>query len=193
MKRFIILVVLLAASYAGTPPAVAEEAQSDSLAQSSSLSAGPQTVPELAAGWPDSAHAARLVDTDVLTPGIELPDTYGLLLRTLLSLFAVIALIWGAVQVMKRLSPESSGSGNRGQIRVLERAFLAPKRAVYVVQVGGKALALGVTDQQVTTLTELDLEEMLEAYPPPGGSRTAAFASVFDSVKARFDGKQVAN
>lgn len=120
----------------------------------------------------------------IVVPGIELPDTYGLLARTTLSLVAVLALIWGAVLLLRRLSPEGSGHG-KGQIRVLERAHLAPKRALYVVQVGRKALALGVTEESVSLLTELDLDETLDAYPQRNGTRTTAFSAVFDSVKAK--------
>ena len=180
MKRILILAVFIATHTFCILPVRAVEARNDSL----------EAIAAEAA--PVDEAVAEAVAAAAITPGIELPDTYGLLVRTLLSLFAVVALIWGAVQLMKRLSPESTG-GSGGQIRVLERAYLAPKRAVYVVQIGGKALALGVTDQQVTNLMELDLEETLSAYPRSSGSRSAAFASVFKSVKARFDGKQVAN
>jgi flagellar biosynthetic protein FliO len=180
MKRMLILAVFIATNALSIPSAVGAEAPVDSL---EAKAAG--------TGFIDDAVTEAVVAA--ATPGIELPDTYGLLFRTFLSLVAVIALIWGAVQLMKRLSPESTGGSGGGQIRVLERAYLAPKRAVYVVQIGDKALALGVTEQQVTNLAELDLEQTLSAYPKPGGSRSAAFASVFESVRARFDGKQVAN
>ena len=99
----------------------------------------------------------------------------------------VIGLIWGAVQVLKKLSPGSTGGRNSGQIRVLDRAYIAPKKSIYVVQIGCKAMALGVSDQQITNLTDLDLEETLERYAEQQESRVSQrFTDVLKTVNARF-------
>ena len=101
MKRILILAVFIATHTFSILPVRAVKARNDSLEAIASDAA------------PVDEAVAEAVAAAAITPGIELPDTYGLLVRTLLSLFAVVALIWGAVQLMKRLSPESTG-GKRG-------------------------------------------------------------------------------
>jgi flagellar biosynthetic protein FliO len=110
---------------------------------------------------PDSTAQAS---TLALPTDTELTDTAGLVVRTGLSLVAVILLIWGAVQILKKLSPGGTSSAPGSHIRVLDRAHIAPKKSIFVVQVGGKAIAVGMTDQQMTLLTDLDLEDTLERY-----------------------------
>ena len=110
---------------------------------------------------PDSTAQAS---TLALPTDTELTDTAGLVVRTGLSLLAVILLIWGAVQILKKLSPGGTSSAPGSHIRVLDRAHIAPKKSIFVVQVGGKAIAVGMTDQQMTLLTDLDLEDTLERY-----------------------------
>ncbi|HAA74074.1 TPA: flagellar biosynthetic protein FliO [Candidatus Latescibacteria bacterium] len=133
------------------------------------------------------AGSAVMTASTVLPTGNSLPDTTGMVTRMGLSLLVVIGLIWGAVQVLKKLSPGSTGGRNSGQIRVLDRAYIAPKKSIYVVQIGCKAMALGVSDQQITNLTDLDLEETLERYAEQQESRVSQrFTDVLKTVNARF-------
>ena len=126
----------------------------------------------------------------VLSEG--LPDTYAVLARLGLSLLAVIVLICGALLLVRRLSHRGRSGPGRSRIRVLERKFIAPKRAVYVIQVGDRTLAVGVSDTQMSTLAELDPEETLAAYPPvPTRTEPVSFSSLFDSVRSRFAGADV--
>mgnify|MGYP001273803984 CR=1 FL=1 len=128
-------------------------------------------------------QASVLPETDVF-------GTYGLLARMVFSLFVVLVLIWGAVQILQRVSKTSANKGS-SHIRVLDRAHLAPKRAIYVVQIGSQPLALGVTDNQITTLAELDAEEIRAAYPdqePRIG--TQSFAHLFNHIRSRWETKQ---
>ena len=123
-----------------------------------------------------------------LTTASNVPGTFGLVARMVFSLLVVLGLIWGAVQVLHRFSRKSGSSGGFSHIRVLDRAYLAPKRAVYVVQIGSRALALGVTDSQVTRLTDLDPDETRSAYPEPSpGAGSASFASLLGTIRSRWD------
>lgn len=146
----------------------------------------------------DSTSAAEFVREDndqttiteasaLLPTGSALPDTMGLVTRMGLSLFAVIFLIWGAVQILKRFSPGGPGTSQKSNIRVLDRQYIAPKKSIYVVQIGNKALALGVSDQQMSNLTDLDLEETLAQYDTPVSAPVAQrFTDVLKTVNARF-------
>ena len=81
-------------------------------------------------------------------------ETVTLALRVGLSLACVLGLVWlfskGALKAGGR-----AGSG-RGAVQVLARQSLSRTSSVAVVQVGERALVLGVTEQQVTLLTEAD-------------------------------------
>ena len=145
--------------------------------------------------WAQEADSTAVVPTvalpDDVNPGSGGVDAYGLMARMALSLAVVVAVIWGALALIRRLSGRNglSGSG-RSRIRVLERSYIAPKKAVYIVQVGERSLALGVTDTQLTTLAELDPVETLAAYPSlreEGG--VPPFASLLRDVRNRFRGR----
>ncbi len=41
-------------------------------------------------------------------------------------------------------------------IQVLEKCYISPKKGIFIVKVGSKLLALGVTETQINLLSELD-------------------------------------
>ncbi|MEE2754422.1 MAG: flagellar biosynthetic protein FliO [Candidatus Latescibacterota bacterium] len=116
----------------------------------------------------------------------NLPDTTNLVAQTGLSLLAVIFLIWAVVQILKKFSPGAVVSSKNSHIRVLDRAHIAPKKSIYVVQIGDKALALGISDQQMTPLTDLDLEDTLARYAETTSIPvTQRFSDVMQAVNVR--------
>lgn len=81
------------------------------------------------------------------------------LLQTMLSLAAVLALMVAVVYAMKRWlfgTPTSQQSAI--PIDVLGYRVLQPKRAVYVIKVLGKTMVVGVSEAGMQTLCELDEE-----------------------------------
>jgi flagellar protein FliO/FliZ len=77
-----------------------------------------------------------------------------LVLRIGFSLLIVFGLMWALARVVRR--PLGAGRGP-GAIAVLQRQQLSRGSSIAVVQVAGKALVLGVTDQHVSLLGETDL------------------------------------
>ena len=141
-----------------------------------------------------TCHAAEVSVDSSAVPGPshlaaqtpDIPSTYGLVARTAFSLLVVVLLIWGAVHLMRRFSGGASSPG-LSHVRVLERAYVAPKKAIYVVQIGSRSLAVGVTDTQITALLELDHEETTSAYPASlGRGGSPPFAGLLKDVRARF-------
>ncbi|MDA0745099.1 MAG: flagellar biosynthetic protein FliO [bacterium] len=119
----------------------------------------------------------------------QLPNTYSLLARMGLSLLVVIALIWLATHLLKRFSGGRISSGASARIQVLERTYIAPKKAVYIVRIGSRALAVGVTDTQMNTLAELDPEEILSAEPAQNNNPTSSsFAHILKGMRTRLTG-----
>jgi len=93
-----------------------------------------------------------------------------LLVRVVVSLGVVLVVMWGAAAVLRRSGVTGTvGIGARGgrrkaPVEVLARHGLSRGASVTVVRLGGRGLVLGVTDQHVTLLTEIDPAE-LDAAP----------------------------
>lgn len=80
-------------------------------------------------------------------------STTMLLLRVGMSLAIVFALIWVAARIVRR----RGGGGTKldgPQIELVERRNLGKRTSVVLLRVGGKALLVGSTDQQVSLLAE---------------------------------------
>ena len=79
-----------------------------------------------------------------------------------LALAAVLALMW----VIARASRKPLKARAGGALAVLARQQLSRGASVAVVRVAGKALLIGVTENQVTLLSEVELAAITEALAP---------------------------
>jgi flagellar biosynthetic protein FliO len=82
-------------------------------------------------------------------------DGPGAAMDLVLKLGAVLALAYVSMAALKRYTG-GSVSRRGSLLEVLDSTALGPNRAVYVVRAGGKRLVLGVTQNQITALGELD-------------------------------------
>jgi flagellar biogenesis protein FliO len=71
-----------------------------------------------------------------------------------------------------------------GAVRVLARCPLEPRRAVYVIEAGGRWLLVGVGEGPMTVLAELDGEKVRSEVA------TAAVGPRFSEVLARVMGRK---
>ena len=71
-----------------------------------------------------------------------------------LGLGLVILLALGIMSVLKKSSLGRQLVSLDSSIRVVERTYLGPKKAVFLVQIGDRTLALGVTDSSISPLSE---------------------------------------
>lgn len=134
---------------------------------------------------------ANAIDSTAVDMGLgTAPDITGMVVRMVLSLGVVLGLIWGAVYILQRVSGKNLQAKNTtSHIRVLDRTYLSPKKAIYVIQIGSRALAVGVTDQQITPLTDLDAAETQAAYPTPNAPNgLPSFANLLKDVRSKFSG-----
>ena len=88
-------------------------------------------------------------------------STLGLFARLIASLGVVIGLMWFAARVVRK---RGFGSPNNRQpgvyIDVVARKTLSRNASIAVVRAAGKGLIVGVTDQQVTLISDADLAEI---------------------------------
>jgi flagellar protein FliO/FliZ len=88
-----------------------------------------------------------------------------LLARVVVSLGVVLVVMWGAATVLRRSGVAgTAATGRRGArtapVEVIARRGLSRGASVIVVRLGGRALVLGVTEQQVSVLAEIDPAEL---------------------------------
>jgi len=100
-----------------------------------------------------------------------------LALRVVFSLSVVLGLLWLIARVSSR---RLRGSAHQGLVRTLVRQPLGRGSSLAVVSVGERVLVVGVTEQQVNLLTELDPSEVEVEQPadeptgtPTGGADAA--------------------
>lgn len=90
-------------------------------------------------------------------------STLGLVLRLLLALAVVVGLMW----LLARLAARPLGRRGRGAVTVVSRQQIGRGSSLVVIEVPGETLLLGVTEQQVSVLRELDREGVRAALAEP--------------------------
>jgi flagellar biosynthetic protein FliO len=81
--------------------------------------------------------------------------------RTIGAVALVLGLLYGATYAMKAISRRQGVGGVKGgAVSVLHRAHIAPKKSIYVIRVGTKAMVVGVTDVQISHLADLTEEDV---------------------------------
>lgn len=85
---------------------------------------------------------------------------YGAIVRMIAALVVVIACIYGGLFLLSRqMKRRRYGKAGGGSLDVLETAFVGPKKTVSLVRVADRAVLIGVTDNQISVLTELSEPE----------------------------------
>lgn len=111
---------------------------------------------------------------------------YGeLALTSLLVLAIICGLAWGVVRVMARWM---DGRRVGGVVSIVSRVPLEPRRALYVVEAGGRTLLLGSSEMGVSLITELDVTSV----PCVGadGARTGRFSALGGAIERVFAGRR---
>ena len=139
------------------------------------------TTDELAPTQIVRPHVSAPYDDSVVTGDASGVSMFSVILKLGLGLGVVILLVWGSVAVLRKSSLGKQFSANTGRIRVLERSYLGPKKSICLVRIGQRALALGVTEGSITTLAQLD-DEDLPAVTDPADSDGNSFVAQFRSI-----------
>ncbi|MBN1916626.1 MAG: flagellar biosynthetic protein FliO [Verrucomicrobia bacterium] len=87
----------------------------------------------------------------------------GLMLRLVLSMVVILGLIYGGLMLFRLLARNAKAAPKAEKlIRIIDRAALDPKRAVYLVKVVDRLLVIGVGTNEVRTLAQIDDETIVE-------------------------------
>ena len=123
--------------------------------------------------------------TPASTPDIG--SAYGSLMKMIVALVVVIACIYGGMYLLGRVMGKRGKGAVAGKnLELIESTYVAPKKTVSLLRVGEKAVLVGVTDNGITMLTELDRAEtasLLAAQDAPGEEPFGQFLkSAYDKV-----------
>ena len=113
-----------------------------------------------------------------------------LLFRVAISLGFIVLLIWGAVWLMRRFSPGAlRPGGDYGMVEIIGQRSIGPKKAIYILRVADRALAVGITESTMAPLIELDLDEILVASEGKVGQDSDRFSGILKGLKTRLSGE----
>lgn len=118
-----------------------------------------------------------------------------MLIRLVLSLGVVLALMVGAAKLLQRGTGMRPVRGTGAQVRVLARQGMGKRASVAVLAVGGRALVVGIGDDGVQLLSDLDLDEVMAPEPEVADSAPEAAPAIGGAlgllVRARTTGTRV--
>ena len=108
-----------------------------------------------------------------------------LMLRLVISMAVILGLIYGGFLLVKLLARTAKAAPKSEKlIRVVDRAALDPKRAIYLVKVVDRLLVVGVGTNEVRTLAEIDDETVIESV------QDTEFSGHLQSLLGRLAGRQ---
>lgn len=102
----------------------------------------------------------------------ELPSFAGALWQMIVALTIVVAALIGTAVVVRRLRPRITGRVGVEGMRISERLHLDAKHRIYVVELRGESLVVGVAGESIALLAR-----MQGAADDIGGSRSDQAAS----------------
>lgn len=95
-----------------------------------------------------------LSDSDLTQqPGLGL-DNGKLFLKMIGSIVLVVALAVAALYVSKKVLPKVTNAAGK-EIRVMETAYLGPRKALHLVAIGNQKLLIGSTNENIATLAHI--------------------------------------
>ena len=92
----------------------------------------------------------------VSTPGIAVPDFWLMMLKSAGMLCLVIALLVGVLFIIRHISEKQNGKINKSLIKLLASFHVAPKEQLMLVDVMGRKILIGVTQQSINCLSVFD-------------------------------------
>lgn len=139
----------------------------------------------LASWLPSAALAQSVAKPPVAAPA---PDFGGSLLQLSLSLAAVVAMIFGTLWLLKKLTQQRSSA--TGLMRVVAGTAVGARERVVIVEVGSTWLVLGVAPGRVSALAEIPRQATPAAEPrrPASADFSEATSNSFSSWLRRASG-----
>jgi len=122
--------------------------------------AGAERLTNPPAALADGAGVGDEAASSEATYSLGTASPMGAVAKMLAALAFVILLVYGVLWFMRRMMGRRYGRKGEGRsLEVIESAYVGPHKTVSLVRVGSRSVLVGVTDTQVSILTELDADE----------------------------------
>lgn len=100
-------------------------------------------------------------------------------LKMISALIVVIVIVYLALYFLRRMMGRRYGHTAGGELlEILQTAYVGPHKAVSLVRIADRSVLIGVTDHQVSVLTELDAAETSKLLNAAGNGERESFADV---------------
>jgi flagellar biosynthetic protein FliO len=106
------------------------------------------------------------------------------------SLAVVVALMVVFIYLLKKTGI-NRGLRENSLIQVLETKMVAPKKYIAIVEIAGKAVSLGVTENNITLLTEVEPSRLSGLNSPLGASSSTSLPQQFAGFLAKATGRNI--
>ena len=84
----------------------------------------------------------------------------GSILKMVSALIVVLCAVYLGLYLLKRLmNARQGGRGGSQLLEVIQTTYVGPKKSLSLVRVADRAVLVGVTEQNISVLTELDADE----------------------------------
>ncbi len=144
------------------------------------------TVGDASADNSSLAALQQKADNGEATISAQPVSPYGALVKMIAALVVVIASIYGGLYLLNRqMKRRQFGRTGGRSLDVLETAFVGPKKTVSLVRVADRAVLIGVTDNQISVLTELSEPETARILAEQPQPRQETFGSLLNSAVDR--------
>lgn len=109
--------------------------------------------------------------------------------KMIVALMVVIACIYAGIYFLKRLMVKRRTAGKPdGLLEVIETTHLDARKSIALVRVADRAVLIGVTEQHISMLTELDHASAAGALEAAPATQPDAFGAMLKSVAGKVKG-----
>lgn len=104
--------------------------------------------------------ASNTLNLDTTEPEVfEMPSMFGLFFRLTFSLLFIVGLAFITMKILRKNMKVLSSGVN---IRVLDQYSFSMNKGVYITQIAGKTYVLGVTDNNISLITEITDQDTID-------------------------------
>lgn len=108
-------------------------------------------------------------------------------IASFLQMIAALAIVVGLILLTRHFAEKYLGMATKARfaskhIRLVETRYLAPKKALFLIEVGGAYYLLASSDENLTLVKQVDILEDIEVIENPGPVR-ASLVGIFRREK----------
>lgn len=120
----------------------------------------------LAAGYVLAAPLAVWAQEQAAETPAAAPDMGLALAKTVGGLILVLALLFGLVWILRRVSPAAGAMAN-GRFRMVAKLPLGPRKWLGLVELGGRLLVIGVSEAGIRHIETIEDPDLLQELSIP--------------------------